>query len=108
MAAATITATEDFVRGQFAHAIDEYRPIGPTAKAVLNTLMIETTSHVGADELRGSGADANRFVVKLVLGALTGCYSLASVTLVLSLGLGPQQPGTPPLGPSVWVPFFLW
>ena len=56
MAATAISATEDFVRGQFAHAIDERRPIGPTAKAILDSLMTETASHVGADELRGSAS----------------------------------------------------
>jgi hypothetical protein len=50
-------------------------------------LLTETTSHVGADELRGSGVpNANRYVVKLVLATLTERYSMASVTLVLSLG----------------------
>ena len=68
-------------------AIEEHRPIGPVAKAILNVLLTETTSHVGQDELRGSGIpDANRYVVKLVLSTLTERYSMASVTLVLNLG----------------------
>jgi hypothetical protein len=32
MAASTISASEDFVRGRFAHAMDEGKLIGPTAK----------------------------------------------------------------------------
>ena len=77
MATAIISATEDFVRARFAEAIDEKHPIGPTAKNILDTLMTETASHVGAKELQGSGcADANRFVAKLVLGTLTERYSL--------------------------------
>ena len=55
MAASTISATEDFVRAQFAKAIDAHLPIGPTAKTMLDVLMTETASHVGAEELRGSG-----------------------------------------------------
>jgi hypothetical protein len=85
MAAAIISATEDFVRSRFAEAIEERRPIGPVTKTMLDVLMTETASHVGADELRPYG-DANRFVVKLVLATLTERYSMASVTLVLSLG----------------------
>jgi hypothetical protein len=73
MAAATISATEEFCRGQFARAIDEHRPTGPTVRTILDTLLTETASHVGADELRPYG-DANRFVVKLVLTTLTERY----------------------------------
>jgi hypothetical protein len=85
MAAQIVTATEDFVRSHFATAIEERRPIGPVTKTILDTLMTETASHVGAEELRPHG-DANRFVVKLVVATLTERYSMASVTLVLSLG----------------------
>jgi hypothetical protein len=86
MAAHTISATEDFVRGQFNEAIEEHRHLGPVAKAILNVLLTETTSHVGQDELRGGGiSDANRYVVKLALATLTERYSMASVTLVLNL-----------------------
>jgi hypothetical protein len=42
---------------------------GPTVRTILDTLLTETASHVGADELRPYG-DANRFVVKLVLTTL--------------------------------------
>jgi hypothetical protein len=85
MAAAIISATEDFIRTHFAEAIEDRRPIGPVTKTILDVLMTETASHVGADELRGSGLDADRYVVKLVLGTLTERNSMASVTLVLSL-----------------------
>jgi hypothetical protein len=92
MAAQIVSATEDFVRSHFGTAIDERRPIGPTARTILDTLMTETASHVGAEELRPYG-DANRFVVKLVLATLTERYSMASVTLVRSLGkLPPNRP----------------
>ena len=85
MAAPIISATEDFIRTRFVEAIEERQPIGPVTKTMLDVLMTETASHVGADELRGSGLDANRFVVKLVLGTLTERYSMDNVTLVLSL-----------------------
>lgn len=77
MATQTISAAEDFVRG--------HKLIGPTARTILDVLMTETASHVGADELRPY-RDANRFVVKLVLATLTERHSMASVTLVLRLG----------------------
>jgi hypothetical protein len=85
MAAPIISATEDFIRTRFVEAIEERQPIGPVTKTMLDVLMTETASNVGADELRGSGLDANRFVVKLVLGTLTERYSMDNVTLVLSL-----------------------
>jgi hypothetical protein len=85
MAATTISATEELCRGQFAHAIDEHRPIGPTVRTIIDTLLTETAFHVGAYELRPYG-HANRFVVKLVLTTLTERYSMSSVTLILSLG----------------------
>jgi hypothetical protein len=68
MAAAIISATEDFVRTRFAEAIEERRPIGRVTKTMLDLLMRETASHFGADELRGSGLDANRFVVSSCWG----------------------------------------
>ena len=69
--------------GSVRQAIDAHLPIGPTAKTMLDVLMTETASHVGTEELRGSGLpDANRFVVKLALGTLTERYSR---TLILSL-----------------------
>ena len=54
MATAIMSAAEDFVRGQLAQAIDEHRQIGPTAKTILDVLMTETASHVGAEGLRCS------------------------------------------------------
>jgi hypothetical protein len=50
---------------------------------MLDVLMTETASHVGADELRPYG-DASRFVVKLVLATLTERNSMASVTPLLN------------------------
>ena len=85
MAAQIVSATEDFVRAHFATAIEEHRPIGPVRKAILDTLMTETASHVGREEVKPYG-DANRYVTKLVLTTLTERYSTATVTLVLSLG----------------------
>jgi hypothetical protein len=66
-AAQIVSATEDFVRSHFATAIEEHRSIGPVTRTILDTLTTEAASHVGAEELRPYG-DANRFVVKLVLG----------------------------------------
>jgi hypothetical protein len=58
-------------------------------RTILDTLLTETASHVGAEELKGSkAADGNRFVVRTALCALTQRYSHEVVMLILSLDHG--------------------
>jgi hypothetical protein len=51
-----ISVTEDFLRVQFNEAIEEHPHIGPVAKAILDVLLTETTSHVGQDDYEGVGS----------------------------------------------------
>jgi len=58
-------------------------------RIILETLLTETASHVGAEELKGSkAADGNRFVVRLALSVLTQRYSHEVVMLIPALDNG--------------------
>jgi hypothetical protein len=89
-AAAIISRAEELCRAFFAESIEEHRPIGPVTKTILDTLMTETASHAGTEELRGSRLDANRFAVKLALATLRERYSMASQDAGSELELRPR------------------
>jgi hypothetical protein len=89
MAASNIASTEAICRAHYANAIEGRLPIAPVAKAILDTFLTETASHVGAEKLKGSRAtDPSRFVVHLAISVLCSRYSSEVVSLILSLDNG--------------------
>jgi hypothetical protein len=86
MIAATLSATEDFLRAQYAHPMEAALPLAPTFKTILDTLLVETAKSVSQNKVRAAGVpDPTRFTVKLALRVIGDRYSDQVLRLILSL-----------------------